>query len=179
MAKIKKKNRVINWHTIRDLYVMRKDTPSLSALAREFGLDSGQISRKSTADQWKKRRKIFQSRVTEIVQKKTVKLAALEQTEAIKITVSIVEQVVNAIKVKGHSPFDSLSSLVGSYDKLIRLHQLLQGKSDGSGSESLEELFARLTKIRIKEHKEALAIERPAKQLPVIDAETVDDKQNK
>ncbi len=177
MAKKKRKQRKINWQVIRDQYVMRKDVPTLSILATEYKLDIGQISRKSTADQWKKRRRNYQAVVTKKVQTKTSNIAVLEQAQALKLTVGLIGKIINAIKGNKYDPNDKLSRLASSFDRLVRLHQLLQGKPDGStGTGSFEEFVKGLMRKRIGEHKAIEAYKKQKDQPVVIDAEVVENK---
>ena len=168
MAKTKPKTyRKHNWRAIRDLYITGE--MSLRALARRFNVDPGQISIKSRKEAWEKRRKVHQDRISAKFQQKSA-LETLDRLERNKkLVLHGIGTVLAGIKKGTVKP--SLADL----DRLIRLDEFLHGNKPPGEGETLEELFARLTKIRIQEHKEALKLERPTLQLPVIDAKVVDD----
>ena len=168
MANKPKKNRQLNWRVIRDSYVMRNDMPSLNKVAREFKIDSGQISRRSQREKWDQLRKRYWDKVSAKVQQKSVTTTAFNRAKALKIVESSVGMTVEILadtqkKIrKGKIPKVKYKDLIGSLDKQLRLYELLVGRPDSrpGGGVSFEEFVKDLMKKRIKEHKQIEADDR-------------------
>lgn len=131
MAKLKR----VNWQAIEKEYVegivvdgVRK-YPSQPDLCERYGLSTGTVGKKASADQWRVKREIFASKLREAVQEKTIETISDEASnfdllcfntaaDAIRV---LSEKVENASRGSDIDDLNKLSGALKNFQAVARV----------------------------------------------------------
>ena len=135
------KKKPTNWPEIEKEYVEgvmvdgERTYPSQPALCEKYGISTGAIGKKASADQWKVKREIFSSKLREATQEKKIEVISTEGSSfdltcfnvAVKAT-EILEHKINKSGPDGFFLIDDLNKLSATLKNLQVVGRLALGE---------------------------------------------------